>query len=158
MKLYIKTANSYRLADAQTVCDTATDYALDALKRQSDPLTSPNAMRDFLRVHYATAEREIFSIFLLDNQHQLIAVETPFAGTIDSATIHPRELVKLALTHNASAMILAHNHPSGNPEPSQADQRITRRITDALALVDVRVLDHFIVGTEIISFAEKGLI
>jgi DNA repair protein RadC len=95
----------------------------------------------------------------MDNQHRLIKYEELFFGTIDSASVHPREVVKHALKHNAAAVIFAHNHPSGVAEPSQADQRITDRLKSALLLVDVRVLDHMIVGDqEVLSFAEKGLL
>ena len=95
----------------------------------------------------------------LDNRHRLIAYEELFHGTIDGASVHPREVVKSALRYNAAAVILAHNHPSGVAEPSQADQRITKRLQDALTLVDIRVLDHFVVGDgEPVSFAERGLI
>ena len=103
--------------------------------------------------------REAFYVLFLDNQHRVIKGEVLFEGTIDSASVYPREVVKRALDHNAAALILAHNHPSGAAEPSQADRRITRRIGDALALVDIRVLDHFVVGDgEVVSFAERGWI
>jgi DNA repair protein RadC len=102
-------------------------------------------------------QREAFYILFLDNQHRVIQDEILFEGTIDAASVYPREVVKRALHHNAAALILAHNHPSGVAEPSQSDIRITSRISDALALVDIRVLDHFVVGDgEIVSFAERG--
>jgi DNA repair protein RadC len=104
-------------------------------------------------------EREVFGCLFLDNRHRLIALEEMFLGTIDGASVHPREVVKRALKLNAAAVILAHNHPSGVAEPSQADELITARIRDALALVDIRVLDHLVVGgTTVTSFAERGLI
>ncbi|MEF1289125.1 JAB domain-containing protein [Vibrio sp. M260118] len=104
-------------------------------------------------------QREEFFVLFLDNQHRVISGEPLFQGTIDSASVYPREVVKRALEHNSAALILAHNHPSGVAEPSQSDRRITRRISDALALVDIRVLDHFVVGDgEIVSFAERGWI
>ena len=92
----------------------------------------------------------------LDNQHQLIEFEELFFGTIDAASIYPREVVKAALNYNAAAVVFAHNHPSGIAEPSQADRRITQRLVDALKLVDIRVLDHIVVGEDCVSFAEKG--
>jgi DNA repair protein RadC len=98
-------------------------------------------------------------VLFLDNRHRVIAVEDMFRGTIDGASVHPREVVKAALTHNAAAVILAHNHPSGIAEPSQSDELITRRLKDALSLVEIRVLDHLVIGagtTE--SFAERGLL
>ena len=104
-------------------------------------------------------QRELFAVLWLDNQNRLIAYEELFQGTIDGASVYPREVVKQALARNAAAVILAHNHPSGVAEPSQADQRLTRRLQAALELVDIRVLDHLVVGEgEIVSFAERGLL
>jgi DNA repair protein RadC len=101
----------------------------------------------------------VFCVLFLTNRHRVIAFEEMFRGTIDGATVHPREVVKQALRLNAAAVILAHNHPSGVSEPSRADEAITRRLRDALALVDIRVLDHLIVGgSEITSLAERGLL
>ena len=123
-----------------------------------DALTSPGLVRTYLQARLAPLGREVFACIFLDTRHFIIHLEIMFQGTIDSATVHPREIVKTALRHNASAVILAHNHPSGVAEPSAADQAITRRVVDALALVDVRVLDHFVVGaTEIVGLAERGL-
>lgn len=119
--------------------------------------TSAGATRDWLRLQMAGLEREVFMVLLLDNQHRLIGHETLFTGTINHTEVHPREVVKSALHHNAAAVILAHNHPSGESEPSQADRHITQRLVNALALVEVRILDHLIVGgTTIVSFAERG--
>ena len=133
-------------------------WMLEELRRQP-VLQNPRAVRDYLSVHYAGQEREIFGCLFLDNRHRLIAVEEMFLGTIDGATVHPREVVKRALKLNAAAVILAHNHPSGVAEPSQADELITARVRDALALVDIRVLDHLIVGgATVTSFAERGLL
>ena len=100
---------------------------------------------------------EVFASLFLDNRHQVIEYEELFTGTIDGASVHPREVVKRALYHNAAAVIFAHNHPSGVAEPSKADRSITSRLTAALALIDVRVLDHFVIGDgEVVSFAERG--
>ena len=127
--------------------------------RRLPVMATPEAVRQYLAVHYAGQEREVFGCLFLDNRHRLIAVEEMFLGTIDGASVHPREVVKRALKLNAAAVILAHNHPSGVAEPSQADELITARIRDALALVDIRVLDHLVVGgTTVTSFAERGLI
>jgi len=127
--------------------------------RQQPLLANPRIVREYLAVHFAGAEREVFGCLFLDNRHRLIAVEEMFQGTIDGASVHPREVVKRALKLNAAAVILAHNHPSGVAEPSQADELITARIRDALALVDIRVLDHLVVGgATVTSFAERGLI
>lgn len=122
-------------------------------------LTSPNAARDFLILELALLEHEVFYCIFLDNQHRVIKSECCFKGTIDGANVYPREVLKRALKLNAQALILAHNHPSGISEPSEADRAITRRLIDALGLVDIRVLDHFIIGgVEHFSFAEQGLL
>ena len=122
-------------------------------------LTSPEATRDFLMLEMAQLEREAFYCIFLDNQHRVLTIECCFQGTIDTASIYPREVLKRVLQVNACAIILAHNHPSGVTEPSEADRAITRRLIAALAMVDVRVLDHFIIGgTEYYSFAEHGLL
>ena len=127
--------------------------------RRSPVLQNPRAVRDYLTVHYAGQEREVFGCLFLDNRHRLIAVEEMFLGTVDGTSVHPREVVKRALKLNAAAVILAHNHPSGVAEPSQADELITTRLRDALALVDIRVLDHLVVGgATVTSFVERGLI
>lgn len=121
-----------------------------------DAFTRPNDTKAFLRCKLGEYEREVFGVMLLNNQHQLIEFNELFFGTIDSASVYPREVVKLVLERNASAVIFAHNHPSGDATPSQADRRITERLKDALALVDVRVLDHIVVGSDCVSFAERG--
>jgi DNA repair protein RadC len=132
---------------------------LDEELRQAPCLDSPRRVTEFLRVQYAGVEREIFMCLFLDNRHQLISAEQMFMGTIDGASVHPREVVKRALQLNASAVIFAHNHPSGVADPSQADELITLRLKDALAIVDIRTLDHLVVGgSRVTSFAEKGLI
>jgi len=122
-------------------------------------LASPHDTRNFLKINLGEQEREVFIAIFVDNQHRVIAYEELFFGTIDGASVHPREVVKRALALNAAAVVFAHNHPSGISDPSQADKRITERLKCSLDLVDVRVLDHFIVGAdEILSFAENGLI
>jgi DNA repair protein RadC len=122
-------------------------------------LQAPQATRAFLVAQLRDLPHEMFCCLHLDNRHRLIAFEELFRGTIDGASVHPREVVKQALARNAAAVILAHNHPSGVAEPSQADELITARLRDALALVDIRVLDHLIVGDGCcVSFAERGLI
>ncbi len=133
-------------------------FLAETLKR-GDALTSPQQTQLYLSSVLRDRQREAFYILFLDNQNRVICDEILFEGTIDAASVYPREVVKRALHHNAAALILAHNHPSGVAEPSQSDRRITRRLTDALALVDIRVLDHFVVGDgEIVSFAERGWI
>jgi DNA repair protein RadC len=128
--------------------------------RAGEVLTSPEATRDFIRLRLAEELNEVFGCIFLDNRHRVIAVEELFRGTIDGASVHPRVVVQHALTaHNAAAVIFYHNHPSGVVEPSQADLRITQRLKEALALVEIRVLDHVIVSFEgSTSLAERGLL
>ncbi|HED1593644.1 DNA repair protein RadC [Enterobacter kobei] len=135
--------------------------ALTLLERQlREPgasFTSSHAVRDWLRLQLATLEREEFTALFLDNQHRLIAHDTLFTGTINHTQVHPREVVKAALKHNAAAILMAHSHPSGLAEPSDADRRLTERLKQALDLVDIRLLDHLVVGgMDIVSFAERG--
>ncbi|WP_017446211.1 JAB domain-containing protein [Gayadomonas joobiniege] len=125
---------------------------------QSDVFTSVDLVKQFLSCKLATQQREVFSVMLLTNQHHLISYQELFYGTIDGASIYPREVVKLCLQSNAAAVIFAHNHPSGVTEPSSADKQITQRLKSALGLVDIRVLDHFIVGANCFSMAEHGMV
>lgn len=142
----------------QAVLELTQRYLAETLQR-GDALTSPEQTKLYLSGILRDKPREEFFVLYLDNQHRVIQGESLFQGTIDAASVYPREVVKRSLEHNAAALILAHNHPSGIAEPSQSDRRITRRISDALALVDIRVLDHFVVGDgEIVSFAERGWI
>lgn len=121
-------------------------------------LDSPCVTRDYLRMHLKKYEHEVFACLFLDNRNRVISFDEMFSGTIDSASVHPREIVKRALKHNAAAVILAHNHPSGVAEPSPSDQMLTQRICEALQLIDVRVLDHFVIGDDVTtSLAERGL-
>jgi DNA repair protein RadC len=127
--------------------------------RQGALLTSPGAVRDYLRLALAQRQYEVFVCIWLDARHRVIRLEEPFRGTLTQTSVYPREVVKAALSTNAAAVIFAHNHPSGAAQPSQADELLTRNLRDALALVDVKVLDHFIVaGSQAISFAERGLL
>lgn len=129
------------------------------LRETGVAFTSTQAARDWLKLKMAGLEREEFMVLYLNQQNRLIAHETLFAGSISSTEVHPREVVKRALYFNAAAVILAHNHPSGDTSPSQADKTITQRLVQALQLVDIRVPDHLIVGgTQILSFAEHGLL
>ena len=124
-----------------------------------DCLTSPGAVRDLLKHELAGLPHEVFVCIQLDAQHRVIAIEELFRGTLTQTSVYPREVVKAALRANAAAVIFAHNHPSGTLQPSQADEHLTRNLKEALALVDVKVLDHFIVaGTGALSFAERGLL
>ena len=127
--------------------------------RRPDALTHPSACADYLRARIGAYPFEVFACLFLDNRHRVIAFEELFRGTIDGASVHPREVVRHCLAHNAAAVIFAHNHPSGVSEPSAADRAITLRLRDALALVDVRVLDHFVIGSgNPTSLASRGWI
>jgi DNA repair protein RadC len=129
------------------------------LREPGTSFTSLGTVSDWLRLRMARLEREVFMVLWLDNQHRLLAHETLFTGSINSTEVHPREIVKSALKHNAAAVLLAHCHPSGHADPSDADRQITCRIQEALMLVEVRVLDHCIVGgMTVYSFAEHGLL
>ena len=133
--------------------------ALAETLRSGDALSSPAAVRDFLRLTLATREHEVFLAVLLDAQNRVLVCEELFRGTLTQTSVYPREVVKCVLERNAAAVIFAHNHPSGVAEPSHADQVLTQSLKQALALVDVKVLDHFIVaGSAALSFAERGLI
>src|SRR6266705_511599 len=140
----------------------ALELARRALKEEissRDALSSPRAVRDYLRLALAGREQEVFVVLLLDAQHRVIACEELFHGTLTQTSVYPREVVKCSLKHNAAAVIFAHNHPSGVAEPCHADELLTRSLKSALALVDIQVLDHFIVaGTRTMSFAERGLL
>ena len=125
----------------------------------ADALSSPEAVRDYLRLTMAPLPYEAFLVIFLDSQNRLLAARELFRGTLAQTSVYPREVVKAALEHNAAAVILAHNHPSGVAEPSRADELLTQSLKQALALVDIRTLDHFIVaGARVVSFAERGLI
>jgi len=126
---------------------------------RDDCLTSPEQTKQYLRLRLGSLEHEVFACLFMDNRHRVICLEEMFRGTIDGASVYPREVVKAALKHNAAAVIFSHNHPSGVAEPSQADKAITNRLKDALATIDIRVLDHIIVSREeSVSMAERGMI
>ena len=127
------------------------------LRTPGTAVNSPGAVRQYLALHLAEKENEIFTALWLDAQHRVIAADDMFTGTLTQTSVYPREVVKRALQHNAAAVIFAHNHPSGEAEPSQSDRMLTNALKQALSLVDVRMLDHFIVaGAGVLSFAERG--
>lgn len=127
--------------------------------RTASIISSPGAMRDWLRLCCGDLQHEVFLVLFLDVQHRVLDVESMFRGTVTQTAVYPREVVKAALRHNAAAVAFAHNHPSGHAEPSRADEYLTANLKSALALVDVRVIDHFIVaGDQLLSFAERGLL
>ncbi|MBX9799511.1 MAG: DNA repair protein RadC [Burkholderiaceae bacterium] len=147
----------YLLATTEQILEAARQ-AIER-KQRGTSFTSPTAVKEYLRAKLDGFENEVFAVLFLDTQHRLIEYSELFRGTIDSASVYPREVIKEALRLNAAAVIISHNHPSGNPEPSAADKSLTKRLREALAMVDVRVLDHIIVGgTKTTSFAECGLI
>ena len=149
---------SSRPATAEEIIAAAREHMSRRVRRGTS-LSSPKATRDYLTLKLGTLEREVFAVIFLDKRHRLISYQEMFQGTIDGASVHPREVVKEALKQNAAAVILAHPHPSGVAEPSQADEFITPALSDALSLVDIRVLDHIIVaGGDTTSFAELGLL
>jgi DNA repair protein RadC len=124
-----------------------------------DALSSPDAVRDYLRLTLSALPHESFVVIFLDSQNRLLAAREMFRGTLTQTSVYPREIVKAALAHNAAAVVFAHNHPSGVAEPSRADELLTSSLKQALALVDVRALDHFVVaGSRVVSFAERGLL
>jgi DNA repair protein RadC len=146
----------YRSASPDEVLQAARHVMAHRVRRGTS-FKTPQIAREYLSLKLADREHEVFTMILLDNQHRLIETVELFRGTIDGAAVYPREVVKEALTRNASAVMFAHNHPSGLPEPSAADRSLTERLKQALALIDVRVLDHFVIGgNEIVSFAERG--
>jgi DNA repair protein RadC len=148
-------AKSAQLAAAVALANRSLKERL----KERPALTSPGAVRDYLRLAIGAREHEVFVCIWLDAQHRVIEIDVPFRGTLTQTSVYPREIVKAALGFNAAAVIFAHNHPSGAAQPSQADELLTRSLKEALALVDVKVLDHFVVaGHQAISFAERGLV
>lgn len=146
-----------KYAQLQAVLEIARRHLAEQLKRDS-ALENSAAVRDYLKAMLRHEPHEVFACLYLDTRHRVLSFEALFQGSIDSASVYPRQVVKRALAHNAAALILCHNHPSGVPDPSQADLHLTQRIKEALAYIDVKVLDHFIIGEgEPLSMAELGL-
>lgn len=152
-------AGRYQMARPVTdndIIEQARQILAERVKRES-VIDCPQTARDFVTMNLSSREREVFAVLWLDSRHQVIAFDELFQGTIDGCSVHPREVVRAALHHNAAACILTHNHPSGMAEPSQADQVITDKLQQALALIDVRVIDHLVVGGGgVVSMAERG--
>ena len=145
-----------KFAQLQAVLEMARRHLAERLRRDS-VLESPRAVRDYLKAMLRHEPHEVFACLFLDSKHRVLAFEPLFHGSIDNTSVYPRQVVKRALAHNAAALILCHNHPSGVAEPSQADHVLTKRLKTALEYVDVRVLDHFIVGEgEPLSMMERG--
>ncbi|TQU04765.1 JAB domain-containing protein [Xanthomonas perforans] len=146
-------ASACKLAAAM---ELAQRHLMSALER-GEALSDPPSVGRYFSQRLRARAYEVFAALFLDNRHRAIAFEELFTGTIDGADIHPREVVRRALLHNAAAVIVGHNHPSGNPEPSEADRAVTKRLLDSLELVDIRLLDHFVIGDgRPVSFAERG--
>lgn len=144
-------------ASELNIIQAAIDILDKHFNEKTHTFTEPALVKDYLRLTMGTLEREHFVCLFLDSQHRLIIRDTVSVGTIDAAPVYPRVVVQQALKYNAAAVILAHNHPSGVGEPSRADRAITERLVNALALVDIRVLDHLVVGhPDVVSFAERG--
>ncbi len=147
-----------KYAQLQAVLEMSRRHLAATIDR-GDLMDSPQAVRRYLMAHLRHYQQEVFACLFLDNRHRVIRFEPMFFGTIDAASVYPREVVKKALALNAAALICAHNHPSGVAEPSMADEHITQRLSDALKLVDIRLLDHMIVGdSDVVSLAERGVI
>ncbi len=148
----------YRPARAEEVLQHARRVLAQRVRRGAT-LSSPQAVKDYLRVQIGVLEHEVFAVIFLDAQHRIVALKEMFRGTVSQTSVYPREVVKEALALNSSAVILAHNHPSGAAEPSRADEFLTQTLKTALSLVDVRVLDHLVIaGADATSFAERGLL
>jgi DNA repair protein RadC len=156
--LYVREGNQYREAGPQDVLDRADALISQRYRAGAPVMSAPARTRQFLRLKLGALDHEVFSVLFLDKRHRLIEYVELFRGTIDGAQVHPREVVKEALARNAAAVIFVHCHPSGISSPSHADELITQRLKEALALIDIRVLDHFIVGETITSFAELGIL
>jgi DNA repair protein RadC len=149
---------SIEVLTEQDIMDMAVTLVEKRFQR-GNALSSPAETRTFLKIKLHGYEHEVFGAIFLDSQHAVLSFDLLFRGTIDSATIYPREVVKQALSYNAAAVIFVHNHPSGSAEPSEADKRITQRLVNALTVLDIRVLDHLVVGgVDVVSFAERGLL
>ncbi len=155
--LFVRDARRrYRPADADQIIEAARQV-VDQRMRRGTPFSDPTIAGSFFRDKLAGLQREVFAAVFLDTRHRLIDYAELFFGTVDGAEVHPRELVKQALLLNSAAVVVAHNHPSGEPEPSAADRALTARLKQALALVDVRLLDHFVVGGRAsLSMATRG--
>ena len=156
--LYVRDGDNFREADGQEVLDKAQALIAQRYRVGAPTLSSPARTAEFLKLKLGALDYEVFGFLGLDSRHRLIQYVELFRGTIDGASVYPREVVKEALRVGAAAVILFHCHPSGNSSPSQADERITTRLRDALGLLDIRVVDHLIVGERVSSFAELGLI
>lgn len=157
MSIHVDLVNQVLSDCERKVIDSAMNIMASKFRERDQFFNEPEMVKNYLRLRLGLEERELFITLFLDSQHRLIVDETLFMGTINAAGVFPRIVAQKALQYNAATLVLAHNHPSGIAEPSRADRNITERLTGALALFDIRLLDHFIVGyPEVISFAERG--
>lgn len=156
--LYVNDSGSFREAYDEEILVRAQGVLGKRFRSGSPVMTSPARTMEFLRIRLGALDYEVFGCLHLDKRHRLIKAEDLFRGTIDGASVHPREIVRSVINHGAAAVVLYHNHPSGQASPSQADELITARVRESLALINVRVLDHIIVGDANYSFAEAGLL
>jgi len=156
--LYLRTDSGFREATQDEVIAEAQFLISTRFHTGSALMENPRVIGEFLRLHLGPLDHEIFGILHLDSHHRLIQREDLFRGTLDSAQVYARDVLQSVLTHRSAAVVFYHNHPSGNPTPSFADEELTHRLQKALALIDVKVLDHFIVGETVLSFSEQGLL
>lgn len=153
----VYTPEDHNRAHEDQIIARAIDILDSRLRARGEAFESPAAAGTYLKLRLAGHEREVFGVMFLDTRHRLLTFEELFMGTINSTEVHPREVVRRALAHNAAAVIVGHNHPSGNPEPSAADRAVTAQLKQSLALVDVRLLDHFVIGDGVpVSLAARG--
>lgn len=155
--LYIRDGGAYREATADDVFERAQALIAQRFRSGAPVLDAPHRTREFLKLKLGTRDHEVFSVLFLNNRHRLIEYVELFRGTLDGASVHPREVVKEALARGAAAVICCHAHPSGDSTPSAADELVTRRLKEALALLSIRLLDHLIIGDNVSSMAELGL-
>lgn len=157
-KLYVRTSSEFREATSEEIIARAQTLISQRFRTGSTPLSNPDLTSAFLRLHLGALDYEVFGVLHLDTQHRLIVAENMFRGTMSSATVEPREIAQSVLAHRTAAVILYHNHPSGIAAPSYADEAITRKIRQVLDLIDVKVIDHVIVGETLFSFANAGML
>jgi DNA repair protein RadC len=156
--LYVRDGAAFREAKADDILSRARALIAQRFRTGSPVLQNPTQTHEFLRIHLGARDHEVFGLLHLNTRHRLIAVEDLFRGTLDGASVHIRDVVQSVLTHGSASVIAYHNHPSGHAEPSQADELVTRRLREALALIDVRLLDHLIVAEKMFSFSQAGLL
>ena len=157
-RLYVRTESDFREATSEEIIARAQTLISRRFRKGAQLLTSPELTKAFLKLHLGSLDYEIFGLLHLDSRKRLIAAEDLFRGTLDGASVYTREVVQSALIHRAASVILYHNHPSGVPDPSEADIAITRRLRQALALFDVKVVDHLVIAETIFSFSEAGML